>query len=162
MPAWMSSSSGWSIIFRGLFHGDGTNGLIMRERWIARDGLFERLSRRFQLAVFTGRLKWEAEFTLRRFVPDLRFDPIVGMEEVANLKPAPDGLLLIRESNPGRPLFYVGDSVDDARCARAASTPFVGIAAPANPKHGELVCLFRAENAIAVLDDINGLEEVLP
>ena len=69
---------------------------------------------------------------------------------------------MIREQNPGRPLYYVGDSVDDARCARAASAPFIGIAAPASPKHDELVRLFRAENAITVLDDINGLEEVLP
>ena len=27
--------------FQGIFHGDGTNGLILRERWIARDGLLE-------------------------------------------------------------------------------------------------------------------------
>ena len=59
--------------FQGIFHGDGTNGLILRERWIARDGLFDRLNRRFQLSVFTGRLKWEAEFTLRRFVPEIAF-----------------------------------------------------------------------------------------
>src|ERR1044072_3934031 len=27
--------------FQKIFHGDGTNGLMLRERWIAREGLFE-------------------------------------------------------------------------------------------------------------------------
>ncbi len=147
--------------FQGIFHGDGANGLIMREQWLARDGLFERLSERFGLAVFTGRLKWEAEFTLRRFAPGLRFEPIVGMEEVENLKPAPDGLLLVRKMHPETALIYVGDSVDDARCARAAGVPFIGIASPANPRHAELVCLHQAEQALAVLDDVNGLGSIL-
>lgn len=147
--------------FQGIFHGDGTNGLILRERWLGGDGLFDRLAARCGLSVFTGRLRWEAEVTLRRFVPHIRFDPIIGMEEVANLKPAPDGLLLIREMRPQAELFYVGDSVDDARCARAAGVPFIGIAAPQNPRHDELVHLHRAEQAIAVLDDINGLEGIV-
>jgi HAD superfamily phosphatase len=147
--------------FQSIFHGDGSNGLILRERWIARDGLFRRLAERCDFAVFTGRLKWEAEYTLRRFAPDTVFDPIIGMEEVRNLKPAPDGLLLIRDLRPGAELYYVGDSIDDARCARAAGVPFIGIASPSNPRHEELVRLHKAERAIAVIDDINGLEGVL-
>lgn len=61
--------------FQGIFHGPAHDGLILRERWIARDGLLERLSERYRLAVFTGRLRWEAELTLRRFAPGLPFDP---------------------------------------------------------------------------------------
>jgi len=147
--------------FQAIFHGDGTDGLILRERWIAGDGLFERLSQRFRLAVFTGRLKWEAEFTLRRFIPHLTFKPIIGMEEVRKLKPDPEGLLLIRSKYPSNDLYYVGDSVDDACCALAAGVPFIGIASPANPRHADLVRLFQAQKAMAVLDDINGLEKVL-
>src|SRR5271170_4996373 len=63
--------------FQRIFHGSGADGLILRERWIARQGLLHRLSGRFRLAVFTGRLRWEAELTLRRFAPELRFEPIV-------------------------------------------------------------------------------------
>jgi phosphoglycolate phosphatase-like HAD superfamily hydrolase len=51
--------------------------------------------------------------------------------------------------------------VDDARCARAASVPFIGIASPNNPRRADLASLFAAENAVAVLDDINQLESVL-
>ena len=40
--------------FQTIFHGNGSDGLIMRERWIAHAGLLERLSERFQLALFTA------------------------------------------------------------------------------------------------------------
>lgn len=147
--------------FQSLFHGDGTNGLILRERWIAREGLLERLSERFRLAVFTGRPRWEAELTLRRFAPELPFAPIVGAGDVPNHKPAPDGLLHIGKLAPGAELWYVGDTVDDARSAKAAGLPFIGIAARASAWRDELAALLRAEGARAVLDDINQLEEAL-
>jgi len=148
--------------FQGLFHGgNGTDGLILRERWMARDGLFDRLAARFDLAIFTGRMRWEAEVTLQRCAPSLRFDPIVGMEDVSALKPAPEGLLKIAAAAGGRKIWYVGDTVDDARCARAAAVPFIGIASPTSPRHAELASLFQAEDAVAVLDDINQIESVL-
>jgi len=147
--------------FNSIFHGDGSDGLILRERWIATDTLFERLSRRFQMAVFTGRLRWEAELTLQRCAPHLRFDPIIGTDNVTRPKPAPEGLLKICGESSARKRWYIGDTVDDARCAREAEVPFIGIAAPASPRHDELVKLLKAENAVAVLDDINQLESVV-
>jgi len=147
--------------FQGLFHGNGTDGMILREQWIARDGLLECLTARFDFAIFTGRLRWEAQVTLQRFAPALRFDPIIGMEDVTAQKPAPEGLLKIAAANPARKMWYVGDTVDDARCARAAAVPFVGIASLTSPRRNQLVALFRSENAVAVLDDINQLQSVL-
>jgi HAD superfamily phosphatase len=147
--------------FQHVFRGNGADGLILRERWIPRNGLLERLDRRFDFALFTGRLRREAEFTLNRFAPALRFDPLIGMEDVTALKPAPEGLLKIAAGAPGRKIWYIGDTVDDARCARAAGVPFIGIAAPAVQRRAELVSLFHAENAAAVLDDINQLETVI-
>jgi HAD superfamily phosphatase len=147
--------------FQTLFHGNGTNGLMLRERWIASVGLLERLSERFQLALFTGRLRWEAELTLRRFAPALRFEPIVGAGDVPNHKPAPDGLLHICKLQPDCELWYVGDTVDDARSAKAAGVPFIGIASPSSERRDELVSLLHAEGAKAVLNDINQLEAVL-
>lgn len=147
--------------FQKLFIGNGTDGLILRERWIAYSGTFERLADRFDLAIFTGRPREEAGMTLTRCAGGICFDPIVCADDVTRGKPAPDGLLLIAERFPGRKLWYVGDTVDDARCARAARVPFVGIAAPSVPRHRKLVELLKAEGAIAVLDDINQLEGVL-
>jgi HAD superfamily phosphatase len=147
--------------FNSIFHGNGSDGLILRERWIAAEGLFERLAQRFQMAVFTGRLRWEAKLTLDRCAPHLDFDPIIGTDNVTRPKPAPEGLLKICEQSSARRRWYIGDTVDDARCARQAQVPFIGIASPASPRREELVKLLKAENAVAVLDDINQLEAVV-
>ncbi|MBV8905449.1 MAG: HAD-IA family hydrolase, partial [Acidobacteriia bacterium] len=144
--------------FQSIFLGE--NGLIMREQWVARPGVLEKLNGQFRFALFTGRPRHEAEFTLQRFAPEMLFDPIIGMYEVENHKPAPDGLLQIAGPNGGAHLFYVGDTVDDARCAKAARVPFIGIAPPSNPRYLDLVFLFQAEGAYAIVDDINYLEEV--
>jgi len=145
--------------FQSIFHGP--EGLLQRERWIARAGMLEGLSKQFRFAVFTGRLRWEAEMTLNRFATGLRFEPIIGADDIANHKPAPDGLLHIGKLAPGAELWYVGDTIDDARSAKAAGIPFIGIATPASTRHGELVSLLKAEGARAVLDDINQLEGAL-
>jgi HAD superfamily phosphatase len=148
--------------FQGLFLGPhGNDGLILRETWVARPGILEKLNERFGFALFTGRQQFEAALTIGRFAPHLTFAPIVGMHDVPNLKPAPDGLLKIRALDPGRPLWYVGDTVDDARAACAAAVPFVGVAAPDAPRHEDLVKLFRELGARAVIDDINSLPEAL-
>jgi HAD superfamily phosphatase len=147
--------------FNSIFHGNGSDGLILRERWVAGNGLFERLAAGFDLAVFTGRLRWEAELTLKRCAPHLNFSPIVGSDDVTRPKPDPEGLLKICEGSRAAQRWYIGDTVDDARCACKAGIPFIGIAAPTSPRHHELVALLRAEKAIAVLDDINALELVV-
>ena len=148
--------------FQAVFHGvNGAPGLILRERWIARPGLLENLIQHFNFALFTGRPKEEAQLTLDRFATHLVFDPIVGMYEIENHKPAPDGLLRILHDRPTGPVFYIGDTIDDARAASAAGVPFVGIADPANPLRADLIALFRSQNAIAILADLNELPEAL-
>jgi HAD superfamily phosphatase len=144
--------------FQKLFLG----GLIEREKWVARPGTLERLAERFQLAVFTGRPREEAHLSLSRFAPSLVFDPLIAMEDVVHHKPDPEGLLRIVMPVPGAPrvAFYVGDTVDDARAAKAAKVPFIGIAAPSNPLYIDLVFLFHEEGSYAIVDDINYLEEV--
>jgi HAD superfamily phosphatase len=146
--------------FQKLFHGNGTDGLMLREQWVARPGELEKLNEQFRFALFTGRPRWEAELTLKRFAPGLVFDPIVGMDEVTQHKPHPEGLLQIVQANCDCKVFYIGDTVDDARAARAANVPFIGITAPSNPTYLDLVFLFQAEGAYAIVDDINYLEEV--
>ena len=50
--------------FQTIFLGQGDDGLMQRERWVARPGLLEGLSQRYDLAVFTGRTRQEARLTL--------------------------------------------------------------------------------------------------
>lgn len=145
--------------FQQLFLGDGVNGLINRERWIARDGLFRNLSERFDLSVYTGRPRYEAGLTLNRFAAELSFDPIMTHDDVAHGKPHPEGLEKVKALRPGVEIWYIGDTVDDARCARAAGVPFLGVASQAHSRRAEITELFTAEAAVAVLDDINALED---
>jgi HAD superfamily phosphatase len=146
--------------FQKLFMGNGQDGLMMRERWVARSGVLEKLNERFGFALFTGRPQEEAYLTLRRFAPEIVFEPVVGMYDVENHKPAPDGLLKILKTYCDCKIYYIGDTVDDARAARAARVPFIGIAAPSNPLYLDLVFLFQKEGVYAIVDDINYLEEV--
>ena len=141
--------------FQEIFRGPANDGLMLREQWVARPGVLEKLGEWFRFAIFTGRPREEVFLTLQRFAPGLEFEPVVAMEDIVNRKPAPDGLL--RCANAA---YYIGDSVDDARCARAANVPFIGIAAPSNPLYIDLVFLFHEEKAFAIVDDINYLQEV--
>jgi HAD superfamily hydrolase (TIGR01548 family) len=147
--------------FNLIFLGEDGDGLITREGWFPQPGLLERLSSKCGLAIFTGRLRYEADISLRRFAEGVRFDPIICSDDVVRGKPSPDGLLAIQEKNPGRKLIYVGDTVDDARSASAAGVPFIGIAAESHSRRADLMRLFEEERAIAILENINEIEGVL-
>jgi HAD superfamily phosphatase len=147
--------------FNELFLGANGDGLIQRERWFPEDGLLGRLLARYELAIFTGRLRYEADISLNRFAANMRFDPIICSDDIANGKPAPDGLHSIQRMKPGRRLIYVGDTVDDARSASAAGVPFIGIAAAAHSRHGDLINLFEQEKAVAIIENINEIESAL-
>ena len=148
--------------FQKIYLGENCNGLISRERWLPENGLLERLAQRFEFSLFTGREHWEAAFTLGKFASSMRFDPIVGMEDVSREKPDPEGLLKIVSERQPREVFYVGDVMDDCRAARAASVLFIGVVAEDNPLRKELEALFQKEGALAVIPSINDLESVLP
>lgn len=147
--------------FNEFFLGEDGNALIHREGWFPQNGLLERLVQRYELSIFTGRSRNVADITLRRFASRIAFDPIVCADDVTAAKPAPEGLFAIRQKRPGKKLWYVGDTVDDARCARAAGVPFIGIVAHTHTKRGELIGLFESENAAAILESINEIECVL-
>ncbi len=151
--------------FNEIFFGEITDGipsgLMSREKWIPRNGLLEQLATRFQFAIFTGRLLEEAQLTLNRFARRISFQPIIGAGEVVHGKPDPEGLLNIQWTHPGQKLWYIGDTVDDARSAKAAGVPFIGIAAPEVSQRDRLLSLFEENGAVAILEDINQLPNVV-
>jgi HAD superfamily phosphatase len=144
--------------FNRIFLGDNNDGLISKEVWMPRAGLLENLSKQAALAIFTGRAKYEADATLNRYAAHIRFHPMIYDESVANPKPAPDGLELIKQAYPGEQLWYLGDTVDDARSAQSAGVPFIGVSMPYNSRHAEITESLRALGAFAVISDINELE----
>jgi HAD superfamily phosphatase len=147
--------------FNEIFIGKNGEGLIQREQWFPKPGLLERLRERFGLAIFTGRLQYEAEITLKRFAPNFSFDPLLCAEHVTKSKPDPEGLLAIQSRHPGCKLWYVGDTVDDARSARAAGVAFIGIVAHNHSRRDEILRLFQQENAVAVIENVNEIEGAL-
>jgi HAD superfamily hydrolase (TIGR01548 family) len=147
--------------FNQIFIGNDGDGLILRETWLPHNGLLERLAAHFELAIFTGRLRYELDYTLRRFASGVLFDPILCTDDVTRSKPAPDGLLMIANRKPGRKLIYVGDTVDDARSAKAAGVPFIGVAAQDHSRRTELLDLFAREQAVAVVETVNQIEGAL-
>lgn len=148
--------------FQDIFFGNDLRlGFITRERWLPVNGMLERLERDYRLAIFTGRLRAEANITLHRFAPKIEWDMIVGDDDVMEHKPAPEGLIRIAAEFPQEPLTYLGDTVDDAASARAAGVRFIGVASAANPKRAELVALLEEHGAAAVIENINELETVL-
>jgi HAD superfamily phosphatase len=147
--------------FNQIFLGVDGNGLIQRESWFPQPGLLERLMDQRGLAIFTGRLRYEADISLRRFGAELRFDPIICADDVMQGKPAPEGLLTIQRLKPESKLVYVGDTVDDARSASAAKVPFIGIIARGHSRRDDLIRLFEQERAVAILENINEIEGAL-
>ena len=147
--------------FNEVFIGHNGGGLIQREQWLPAPGLLERLGKRAGLALFTGRLQYEAEITLRRFAPDIVFDPMLCAEHVTRAKPHPEGLIEIqRRTNASKP-WYVGDTVDDARSARAAGMPFIGVASKDHPTRTDILRLFQQEKAAAVVENVNEIEDIV-
>ena len=119
--------------------------------------MLESLASRSTLAIFTGRSQLEAGITLERERCADRFH-IVTSDDVSRQKPDPEGLLQIMALHPGKELLYIGDTVDDARSARAAGVNFIGIA---EWRPGTTGVIAQQEGAIAVLKDINELEALL-
>ncbi|GIU76233.1 MAG: haloacid dehalogenase [Bryobacteraceae bacterium] len=147
--------------FNRVFFGDNRDGFISREVWLPRDGLLERLGRSYRLAIFTGRNREELDATLDRFSPGPVFDPIVTADDVRRGKPAPDGLIEIARQTGAPIAAFVGDTVDDGMSARDAGVPFIGVAAPDAPRREELTAALRGAGAMAVIENVNQIEEVL-
>jgi HAD superfamily phosphatase len=149
--------------FQRLFFGENNDGLMQREVWIDRTNTLERLSETWSFSVFTGRLRDEAQMTLDRFAKHLTFRPVVGDDDVSRSKPDPEGLAKIRSGLAAKtPVYYLGDTLDDARAAAGAGVPFIGVGHGRDAGHAKTVELMREAGAVAIIESINELEGVLP
>src|SRR5271163_2916805 len=119
--------------FQQIYWGENNQGNVRKEKWLLRKSTLERLAQKSELAIFTGRNWHELNYTLDRNKVRRSFKTIITVEEVANPKPSPDGLIKILHGRPPHQALYVGDNVDDALAAQAAQVPFLAIL----PKTGE-------------------------
>jgi HAD superfamily phosphatase len=144
--------------FVELYWGKNGKGNVSREKWLLPRATLRRLASRAELALFTGRVRAEADYTLDRCRVREFFHSIVTVEDVRRPKPDAEGLLkILKRRNPSRAL-YLGDNVDDAVASRAAQIPFLGILARNSDARRARGALLTKNGALAILGDVAELE----
>ncbi|MGH9716311.1 MAG: HAD family hydrolase [Candidatus Acidiferrales bacterium] len=133
-------------------------GHVEREKWLLPKPHLRRLAAMAELAIFTGRVRRELDYTLDRCGVHEFFGHIVTAEDVSKPKPAPEGLLTILDGRDPATAIYVGDNVDDALAARAARVPFVGVVSRQIERSRSREALLRKLGAKAILNDVKDLE----
>ena len=151
-------------VFQRLYLGRNFDGLIRNERWLLRAEVATRLGSSYALGVVTGRPRPEAEWTLQHAGMRSLFGTVVTMDDLPpqRQKPHPDGLRLAMEQLGAKEGWYVGDTIDDMTAARRAQLWPIGVIGGLN--HHERMArgaLLSRHGAVAVIDDVNRVEEVL-
>ena len=144
--------------FQQIYWGPDGRGNVTREKWLLAKPKIARLAKLAELAIFTGRIWRELDFTLDRNKMRGVFQTIVTTEDVANPKPAPDGLLKILNGRGPDEALYLGDNVDDALAAQSAKVPFLGVLPKTGHERRERSTRLRELGALAILSDVNELE----
>jgi len=132
------------------------------EAMLVEKSFFEKLSMNYNLAIFTGRLKKEAHYTLEKNEVLKYFYPIITLDDVGLDRQKPDslGIEMVKEKIITNKIYYLGDTVDDMICAKSSCVCGIGVLPPQD-KSEELSELLKSENAMVVLDQTVELESFL-
>ena len=145
--------------FQLLYAGSASgNGYRDRESLFLDSAAFDRLGRRFPLAVVTGRPRADAAYFLKRFGLESRFACVVAMED-APAKPDPAGVRAAACRLGARRPWMIGDTPDDMRAASGAGAVGIGVC---HTRDFEMMRALLDAGAHLVLSDINQLEDLLP
>ncbi len=147
--------------FVELYWGKNGKGYANGEKWLFPKPVLRRLRKVAELAIFTGRVHREMDFTLDRVGVRNLFDLIVTADDVKHGKPAPDGLLKILNGRDPQVAIYVGDNVDDALAAQAAGVPFIGILPRNSEERRQRGATLRTLGARTIIGDIKELERLV-
>ncbi len=145
-------------VFEDLYQGtENTEGLWRHEKILAaRDWLESIQARGYKLGCVTGRPRRDAS----RFVEMAGFENLFGamicMED-AERKPSPEPLRLAMKQLGAQTAWFLGDTVDDIRAARAAEALPIGVVAPGEPRD-TVAPVLRAAGAGLVWDSVGELE----
>ncbi|MDJ0764275.1 MAG: TIGR01548 family HAD-type hydrolase [Myxococcota bacterium] len=147
--------------FEALYQGAGeTRGLIAEESLLVDPSLLERLATKVKLGIVTGRPARDADVFLQTQGIAHLFETVVTMDD-APLKPDPAPVRLALKQLGITRAWFVGDTPDDMRAARAAGAIPLGVIAPADDPKVAKKALIRA-SAGRVLKTLNELEDLLP
>jgi histidinol-phosphate aminotransferase len=114
-------------VFQEIYLGKDSPGLIEKETLLIKESLLKKLSKKYPLALFTGRPQLEAEFVLNRFNIGKYFSSVVTMNDVKKQKPEPQGALITLKNLGVVSAIYFGDTVDDMLCAKNSGCIGIGI-----------------------------------
>ncbi|EKE02749.1 MAG: histidinol-phosphate transaminase [uncultured bacterium] len=143
--------------FQELYWNDG-NGFILNEDLLTKPDFFQNLAKKYDLAIFTGRPKAEAEFVIKRWNMEDLFSMVITMDDVPDgfHKPDPHGLNQILNIISTPNIYYLGDTSDDMIAARKAGVKGIGILPPQD-KSENLRNKLLSEGAMVVLNNIEEL-----
>ena len=144
-------------------NGDGSKGgFVNGEKWLLPKPTLRSLAKRAELAIFTGRVAREMDWTLNRQQVRGMFQQIVTADDVKHGKPAPDGLIKILHGRDPQVALYLGDNVDDANAARAAGVPFVGVLPRNSEERRQRGAALKTLGALTIIGHIKELQTLLP
>jgi HAD superfamily hydrolase (TIGR01548 family) len=139
---------------------DGKPGNVRNEKLIVAPKQIEKLSKCFEINLFTGRTRNEFSFTFDKWPSTKFFRTIITMDD-AKRKPHPEGLFKILAGRDPSSALYLGDNIDDALAARDAKVPFMAIIAPSEHRYRQRAARFRELGALALLPRVAELFRIL-
>ncbi|MFA4906736.1 MAG: HAD family hydrolase [archaeon] len=116
------------------------------------------LSRNYKLGVVSGNSVYAVRVSLKKFGLLKRFGAVIGRENSAKVKPAPDGIILALKKLRVKPCeaVFVGDNIYDVIAAKAAGTKAIAVLS-GNTKRKALA----AANPDRIIKNLGSLEGVL-
>ena len=118
--------------------------------------MFKELSKNYNLAIFTGRLRKEAYYALEKNNVKNYFYPIITTDDIPEGKGKPDpyGLNMVKNLSLSDKFTYFGDTIDDMICAENAGYYPIGVLPPQD-KSEDLRQRLKNNGAKEVIDSIN-------
>jgi histidinol-phosphate aminotransferase len=102
-------------------------GLINNETWMLKKDLLTKLSKKYTLAIVTGRPKIEAEYALKLNKTRTFFDVVIAKEDTIKEKPYPDPIIKAIKILKTENAIYFGDTINDELASKKAKINFVKI-----------------------------------
>lgn len=144
--------------FQELYFGNNGEGFILNEEILISPEAIKNLAKDYDLAIFTGRPKQEAEFVLKRWRLQNYFYSVISMEDLpeGKHKPEPDGLFKILNIVSPVNAYYLGDTHDDMISAKKAGVKAIGVLPPQDksPELKEKLIKHEAEIVLQNTEDV--------
>ena len=152
-------------VFQNLFYNPNDNSktyLIDKEELLIGKEIFEKLSLKYDMVIFSGRLKEEVLYSLKKYDIDKYFYYYVTSDDLPKnmLKPHPKGVLEILEHCPYKSIKYLGDSIDDVISGHGANVEMIGVVSKSSD-YNLMVNNFRHLGVKNIIQDIKNIVDFL-